>query len=362
MAFRFTLPGVALLAVLIAGAAWFTVSGSSADTIASEPNNDFASCTPVSIGDTINDAIDPAGDVDYYCFTGTAGQTIAGDIDSAQAGDPPFDSVLTLYDDDQHAIANNDDHDGFDSYLEKVLPYTGQYYLRVRSNYSCCGGPEYAYTLRIISLAAPATPTPLPIDDPDNCPTIQPGAVINDAIDPEGDRDYYCFNGNAGQTIIADIDAMEIGSLLDPVLTLFDNEGEDLVRSDDVDGFDPYIEYVLPYTGEYYLRVEAFEHPYSGGPAYTYTLIFSKPGPTPAPTNTPRPPTPTPTGGLAGDSNCDGRINSIDAALALQIGASLANNLPCESLADVNEDGTVNSIDAALILQYGAGLLDHLPV
>lgn len=362
MAFRVTLPSAALLAVVIGGIAWFTATGSSADTIASEPNNDFASCTTISFGQTINDAIDPAGDVDYYCFAGTAGQTIAGDIDSAQAGEPPFDSVLTLYDSTHHAIANNDDHDGFDSYLEKTLPSTGQYFFRVRSNYACCGGPDYAYSLRLILLAAAATPTPLPIDDPSNCPTIHSGDVIHDAIDPEGDRDYFCFTANAGQTIIADIDAMQDGSLLDAVLTLFDHTGHSLVRSDDVDGFDPRINYVLPATGSYYLRVEAFEHPYSGGPQYTYTLTFSIPGPTPAPTATPRPPTPTPGAGLAGDSNCDGHINSIDAALALQIGASLAHNLPCAHLADANEDGTVNAIDAALILQYGAGLLNHLPV
>lgn len=357
MSVRFRLPSLALIVAVVALAAWLTQGSSRADVAETEPNNTLATCTSLALGNVANGVIATPGDYDFYCFAGTAGQTITADIDSAQAGDPPFDSVLTLYAGNGGTLAQNDDHDGFDSYLEYTFPSTGTYVVRVKSNYSCCGGPDYAYTLRLTSLAAPATPTPLPIDDPDNCPTITSGAVISDAIDPEGDRDYYCFSGNAGQTIIADIDAMEDdGSLLDGVLTLFDDQGEDLYRSDDpAQGvFDPYIEFVLPYTGEYYLRVEALEHPYSGGPAYTYTLRFTIPGPTPVPTPT--------AGGPSGDANCDGHVNSIDAALVLQSGASLLHSLPCSSLANVNGDGGINSIDAALILQYSAGLLNHLPV
>lgn len=65
---------------------------------------------------------------------------------------------------------------------------------------------------------------------------------------------------------------------------------------------------------------------------------------------------------LAGDANCDGSVNSIDAALVLQYGAGLLAELPCQDNADVNGDGVYNSIDAALILQYVAGLLPSLPV
>ncbi len=72
--------------------------------------------------------------------------------------------------------------------------------------------------------------------------------------------------------------------------------------------------------------------------------------------------TPTvPPQGAVGDVNCSGAIDSIDAALVLQLTAGLVSSLSCQQNADANADGTTNSIDAALILQYSAGLVQTLP-
>lgn len=64
---------------------------------------------------------------------------------------------------------------------------------------------------------------------------------------------------------------------------------------------------------------------------------------------------------LIGDANCNGAVNSIDAAVVLQAVAGLALFPECEVAADANANGTLNSIDASLILQVTAGLLPSLP-
>jgi hypothetical protein len=61
-----------------------------------------------------------------------------------------------------------------------------------------------------------------------------------------------------------------------------------------------------------------------------------------------------------GDVNDDGDVNSVDAALILQLNAELISSLRNEPSGDVNDDGDVNSVDAALILQFEAGMITEL--
>ncbi len=68
--------------------------------------------------------------------------------------------------------------------------------------------------------------------------------------------------------------------------------------------------------------------------------------------------TPTPTPARpAGDADCNGLVNSIDAAFVLQLVAGLIGTVPCPIPADVNGSGEIDAIDATLILQIDAGLL-----
>ena len=112
----------------------------------------------------------------------------------------------------------------------------------------------------------------------------------------------------------------------------------------------------------------------------TLALIDAGPGDLLTPGNPPRPVVPAPALGLlagddvdavtcaalpdqaAGDVNCDGAVDSIDAALVLQYEAALLDALSCANGADVNEDGAIDSRDAMLILRFVARLIDRLPV
>jgi hypothetical protein len=97
-------------------------------------------------------------------------------------------------------------------------------------------------------------------------------------ICPAGDVDYYAFTGNAGDTVVADIDAWAIGSYLDSYLYLYDTDGvTELTHDDDYDGLDSHIEYTLPVGGTYYLMVREYNHPNEGGPDYFYTISLAPP-------------------------------------------------------------------------------------
>ncbi len=116
-------------------------------------------------------------------------------------------------------------------------------------------------------------------------------------------------------------------------------------------------------TGALPIQVNAADLP-TPGPSATPGGPTNTPG---GPTNTPggptataAPPTATP-GPLSGDANGDGTVNSIDAALILQLDAGLIDSLPSQETADVNGDGSIDSIDATLILQLDAGLISSLP-
>jgi TolB protein len=63
----------------------------------------------------------------------------------------------------------------------------------------------------------------------------------------------------------------------------------------------------------------------------------------------------------AGNANCGPSVNSVDAAIILQLDAGLLDELPCPDLADVNGDGRIDALDAQLILQFDAGLIDSFP-
>ena len=92
-------------------------------------------------------------------------------------------------------------------------------------------------------------------------------------------------------------------------------------------------------------------------------IELPKPTPTPSPTDTPTPeptasPTPTTPDVVLGDANCDGAVNSIDAAVILQLSAGLSEGVSCPANADVDSSGDITSLDATLVLQAAAGLLE----
>jgi hypothetical protein len=108
-----------------------------------------------------------------------------------------------------------------------------------------------------------------------------PQTLDTTTICPGGDVDYYQFYGIAGQRIVARVDAKSINSSLDPYLFLLDHRGSLLLENDDIQpgvDQDSQIGAVLPYSGLYYLKVKAWDHPRAGGSSYFYRLRLLEDG------------------------------------------------------------------------------------
>jgi hypothetical protein len=94
--------------------------------------------------------------------------------------------------------------------------------------------------------------------------------VIQGTMGEANDVDVFRFQGKAGQNVVAETRSADHGSLLDPIVTLHDDNGHVLATSDDARGRDARLEHVLPKDGFYFLSInDAHDR---GGIVYGYLL------------------------------------------------------------------------------------------
>jgi len=111
-------------------------------------------------------------------------------------------------------------------------------------------------------------------------------AIVNGRMERTGDEDAFRFAGRAGDSLVAEVLARRLGSPLDSVLTLFDENGRTLATNDDSEDkgtgllthhADSRIAFTLPADGVYLLRVADTQR--QGGPEYGYRLRVGAPQP-----------------------------------------------------------------------------------
>ncbi|MFQ5503603.1 MAG: hypothetical protein ACE5F1_02270 [Planctomycetota bacterium] len=107
--------------------------------------------------------------------------------------------------------------------------------------------------------------------------------IINGRIKSPGDQDCFRFEGRAGEAIVAEIHARRLGSPLDSLLRIFDENGKQLAKSDDhVDPgaglvthqADSRLGLELPADGSYLLVLGDTQH--QGGPEHAYRLSVAR--------------------------------------------------------------------------------------
>jgi hypothetical protein len=110
--------------------------------------------------------------------------------------------------------------------------------------------------------------------------------IVNGRIDEPGDRDFFRFEGQAGQEIVAEVYARRLDSPLDSLLKLTDASGTQLALNDDYEDkgsglnthhADSWISCTLPADGVYCLTLDDAQQ--AGGSEYAYRLRISPPRP-----------------------------------------------------------------------------------
>lgn len=114
-----------------------------------------------------------------------------------------------------------------------------------------------------------------PNDTTTSANLVSLGDTIAGVIDPAGDFDYFAIDVSAGTVLEVDVDAQILGSALDPVIGLFDTNGECcLAVNDDWDGLDSRIVYAFPAEGRYFVAI--VDYSLGGGADYDYRIAFTE--------------------------------------------------------------------------------------
>jgi hypothetical protein len=92
---------------------------------------------------------------------------------------------------------------------------------------------------------------------------------------PRGDRDAFQVVLRKGQTLRLDVEARDLDSFADPVLSILSAEGKFLERSDDAEASrDPRLIWTAPADGAYTLALKDIAGEARGGPEFYYRLTL----------------------------------------------------------------------------------------
>ncbi|MFH1842276.1 MAG: hypothetical protein ABIF77_03645 [bacterium] len=243
----------------------------------SEPNNDCATANAATVGDPMEAAITPAGDLDYFEYTANAGDCVIFETHPG-VGQTGGDTQMNLYADDCVTGLNYDDDGGAGLYsrFEHTFTADGTYYIAIN---------EYGNNGEIGAYVLTA----------DACPEPPPNATCETAIDLNVQGldifpTYTCGAGNTysptnsctgysqanGQDIVYKI-YLTVGETFAAALTDEDYDAAMYLLTDCADmnscvagGDDPEeFSYVAEADGWYYLVVDGYCCDYCGNAIVT---------------------------------------------------------------------------------------------
>ena len=218
-------------------------------------------------GNSLTGDLSFPGDKDWYRVELEAGQSYRIRLNSAESGDALDDPYLALYGADGALVAENDDGGGdLNSYLEYVAPSTSRYFIEAR------GFSEEATGAYVLTFAEGDIPASVDTD----ATASANGDYIEGELAPASDKDWYRMAMEEGQTVRIALDGVE-GGLGDPLLVVYDAEGEELARNDDSGGdLNSRLEFTAPAAGDYFIEARGFLDDAEG--AYTLSVMAGEVG------------------------------------------------------------------------------------
>lgn len=149
-----------------------TVNNTAPELACADSVDSPAAAQQISINSTVPGIICPERDLDYYRFTGLAGQAVSLDIDARTLSPASLlDTVVYLIDSDGQSILAENDDEIYSTRVDSLLRYTftrdGTYYIKVKAwNYPGKGGSQYFYNLKLTAESAPVPPHSIQITYP----------------------------------------------------------------------------------------------------------------------------------------------------------------------------------------------------
>lgn len=104
---------------------------------------------------------------------------------------------------------------------------------------------------------------------------------VNGVLEKSGDIDGFTIQVEAGRTIVAQVEAYALGSPIDPVLNLFDEQGTRIATAHDGRNLDPFLAHKVEKTGRYSIQISGFTHPpaadvrFTGGASIVYRMSLT---------------------------------------------------------------------------------------
>jgi hypothetical protein len=273
-------------------------------------------------------------DQDVYRIAGRKGERIVLEVEAQRIGSL-LDPAIHLFNASGRELASVDDTQGLglDCRLDATLPDDGDYFAVVHDSKYAGAAPAY-YRLKAGSLAYAATSFPLggqrgheleltlaggtlgeilktkvmvagpadqkymflsmpfagpqarlphrivlgdaaelmePASDTIDERAFQGAGVMNGRIAKMGEVDRYKFRAAPGQVWIFELDAANLGSPLDAMLTVTGPQGNVLAAADDGNGLDPRVQVTVP-AGVDHVLVSVEDLHRRGGDAFVYRL------------------------------------------------------------------------------------------